>query len=116
MSNVYPGVVQKGQKRAASLGFPTVNIPFFERRISGIYIAKVVYDNEQYKAAAFVDEKRHILEAHILDANPDLYGKEIMIELIEKIRDNQQFGDDDALKFAIAGDIGRVRKYFEKKV
>ena len=116
MSNVYTGIVQEGQRRAAALGFPTVNIPCTDVNVSGIYIAYVIFQNKQYPAAAFVDQKRRILEAHVLDANLDLYGKEITIGLLEKIRDNQQFENDETLKFAIAEDIGKVRKYFERKI
>lgn len=110
----FKGVVQKGAKRAAALGYPTVNIPLDERNASGIYAARVLFEGTEHPAAAFADQKRKVLEAHMLDANLDLYGKEITIELLKKIRDNESFDDDAALCAAIASDVAAIREYFSK--
>ena len=108
----YTGIVQKGTKRAAELGFPTVNILLADSSVSGIYAAKVSVGGEEYIAAAFADQKRNVLEAHVLDFSDELYGKEVTIELCKKIRGNVQFSDDAALRAAIEGDIAKVRAYF----
>ncbi|MBI4079950.1 riboflavin kinase [Candidatus Kaiserbacteria bacterium] len=112
----YKGVVQKGTKRAAALGFPTVNTPLDDKEVSGIYAARVTVDDKLYNAAAFADQTRNVLEAHILDADLELYGKEITIELHKKIRESESFDDDNALRAAIAGDIQKVRAYFSTLV
>ena len=108
----YKGIVQKGTKRAAALGFPTVNIALDDPHVSGIYAAQVVAHGKSYAAAAFADQIRKVLEAHILDSDFHLYGKEISIELLKKIRDDKQFENDDNLRAAIADDIEKVRTYF----
>ena len=113
MEKVYIGIVQKGTKRAASLGFPTVNIPLLDGDVSGVYAARVTVSGEEYFAAAFADQKRKVLEAHVLDFSGELYGKEITIELCKKIRDNMEFPDDTTLRAAIEGDIVIVRAYFK---
>jgi len=82
--------------------------------LSGIYVALVTVEGKTYQAAAFADHERSILEAHILDFSDDLYGKGITIELLEKIRDNKRFENDDDLRAAIADDIKRVRESFSK--
>ncbi|MBI2612955.1 riboflavin kinase [Candidatus Kaiserbacteria bacterium] len=112
----FSGTVQKGTKRAAALGFPTVNIPLDDSAVSGIYAAQVVVGGKSYDAAAFADQTRSVLEAHILDTDLDLYGKEITVELLKKIRDNKEFEDDDALRTAIADDVAKVRTYFSESV
>jgi len=112
MEKAYTGVVQKGTKRGAALGFPTVNISLGDPDVSGIYVAVVRTGGKEYHAAAFADQKRKLLEAHILDARIDLYGKEITIELLKKIRDNKFFESDDELRAAIAEDIAKIREYF----
>ncbi|OGG63468.1 hypothetical protein A3C21_02110 [Candidatus Kaiserbacteria bacterium RIFCSPHIGHO2_02_FULL_59_21] len=109
----FSGVVQKGTKRAASLGYPTVNIPLDDASVSGIYAARVAVGDARYLAAAFADPTRRVLEAHIIDASPDLYGKEITIELIENLRDSATFESDDTLRAAIADDVQKVREYFK---
>ena len=67
--------------------------------------ARVVLDGALYKAAAFADPSRTLLEAHLLDFADDAYGKEITVELLEKIRDAHRFENDEMLKAAIASDV-----------
>ncbi len=110
--NTYKGVVEKGTKRAAGLGFPTVNIPLTGSD-DGIYAARVMVGKQNFIAAAFADQKRKVLEAHLLDFADDLYGKEVTIKLEKKIRESQVFDTDTALHTAIASDVYFVRKYFE---
>ena len=110
--HVFSGVVQKGTRRAAELGFPTVNIPLENAGVSGVYASRVKVGVQEYGAAAFADPERKVLEAYLLDFAGDLYGKEITIELHDKIRDSQQFSDDSMLRSAIANDVAKVREHF----
>ena len=111
----YKGIVQKGTKRAAELGFPTVNIPLESADISGIYAARVKAEGKELFAAAFADPERKVLEAYLFDFAGDLYGKEITVELFEKIRESELFSDDVALKKSVDNDIARVREYFKNR-
>ena len=110
------GVVQQGTKRAAALGFPTINIPFASSEASGVYAACVRLENTKHVAAAFADPERGVLEAHLLDfPTQELYGKKVVIELHEKIRDSARFDSDERLRAAIADDVSRVRDYFKQR-
>lgn len=104
------GMVQRGQGRGAALGYPTANIPLEDMSVSGVYAARVHVDGKEYDAAVFADPARKILEAHILDFSSDLYGKEIEIELLDRIRESKSFENDEDLKKAIAEDIEAVRQ------
>ena len=106
------GIVQKGIRRGTVLGFPTINIPLDDTAVSGIFAARVIVDGEAHNAAAFADPSRKILEAYILDAHLDLYGKEVSIELCKKIRESSTFEDEGALKAAIDDDVKSVRLFF----
>jgi len=108
----YTGRVQKGDRRGTALGFPTANIAVPYMELSGIYVARVLVEGKEYGAGAFADQERGVLEAHLLDFSGDLYGKEITIRLLKKIRDSMRFSDDTALRAAIADDVARVRIYF----
>jgi riboflavin kinase/FMN adenylyltransferase len=112
--SIFKGNVIEGSQRAGFLGYPTVNIPLSDESISGIYIGEVTALGNKYPAAIFADGKRKILEAYLLDFSGDLYGKEITIELFEKIRENETFENDTALQKAIASDVALVREYFKK--
>lgn len=108
----YAGIVHKGKGSGRKLGFPTLNIPLAGEPLSGIYAARVKVGEEWYEAAAYADPARGILEAHVLDFSHDLYGWQIEIEILEKLRESRRFADDTALARAIRGDIARVRAYF----
>jgi len=111
----FTGIVQKGAKRAAELGFATINIPLGTASVSGVYAAKVNVEGKEYTAAVFADPGRGILEAHMLDFPPqDLYGKEATIELFEKLRDGMRFDNDEVLRSTIADDVKRTRMHFER--
>src|SRR3989338_8656612 len=111
----YTGSVKRGQGRATAFGFPTANIPLEDDSISGIYAARVKIGDAEYIATVFADPKRKILEVHLLDFSGELDGKEITIELCEKIRESKKFADDAKLREAIASDIVKVREYFTKE-
>ena len=111
----YSGIVQKGAQRGMALGFPTVNIPLDDTSVSGIYAATVKVGEEEYEAAAYADQKRKLLEAHLLDFSADLYGWNIKIELLKKIRENKKFKDDASLRTAIVKDLIAVQAYFRNR-
>lgn len=117
MKHTYRGIVVRGEGKGAALGFPTANIALDDDSVSGIYAARVrVATNEEpYMAAVYADQKRKLLEAHILDFSDALYGMEIEITLLKKIRDGMQFKHDAALRAAIAEDNAKIRAYFAKK-
>lgn len=112
--STYTGIVGKGTQRAATLGYSTINIPLDDTSVSGIYAAKVKVGEEEYEAAAYADQKRKVLEAHLLDFSKNLYGWNVTIELLKKIRDHKKFTDDQSLRKAIAGDIAKIKEYFTK--
>ncbi len=111
---VYTGIVQKGDKRAAALGFPTVNIPLEDANVSGIYAARVKVGEEKYDGVAYADPRRKQLEVHLFDFSADLYGWNITIELFKKIRESKKFADDASLCEAISQDVVSVREYFAR--
>ena len=110
----YTGIVQKGAGRSAALGFPTINIPLDDANASGIYAARVKVGEEEYEAAVYADQKRKLLEAHLLDFSKDLYGWNVGIELLKKIRESEKFTDETLLRKAIARDVVSVREYFAR--
>ncbi len=111
--DTYIGIVEAGSHRAKSLGYPTINIPLTDTAVSGIYAALVKAGEEEYEAVAFADQRRKLLEAHIFDFAKDLYGWNVKITLIKKMRENKKFTDDMKLKEAIMSDVAAVRAHFK---
>ncbi len=108
----FSGTVIRGSQRAASLGYPTINLGIDNMNVDGIFASTVTIDGREHIAAAFADPLRGLLEAYILDITEDFYGREAKIVLHKKIRRNQHFATDELLKDAIASDVKEVRAYF----
>lgn len=112
--DIFTGIVQAGSKSAAALGYPTINIPLTDEGVSGIYAALVKVGDEEYEAVAYADQKKKLLEAHIFDFSKDLYGWNVKIRLLKRIREHRKFTSDTEQKEVIDGDIRAVRAYFRK--
>ncbi len=109
----YIGIIQRGSKRAAALGYPTINIPLDDEGVSGVYAAVVKIGEEEYEAAAYADRRRKILEAHLLDFSKDLYGWNVKIRLVKKVREYRKFKNSTEQKETIDEDVAKVREYFK---
>jgi len=105
---VFKGIVQKGGEYGRRLGFPTANIPLTDSDVSGIFAAKVRVEGKEFVAAVYADQRNNVLEAHLLDFEGDLYGKELEIELRDRIREDRQFETEEEAKTAIADDVRKV--------
>lgn len=105
----YSGIVAGGSAKANALGYPTANIPLADD-ISGIYAARVRVNDTDYASVAFADPSRGVLEAHLFDFSGNLYGKEITVSLVKKIRDTKSFADDESLRAAMNEDATEARR------
>jgi riboflavin kinase/FMN adenylyltransferase len=111
------GQVSKGDSRGKTLGFPTANIVPEQGQAlpaDGVYAVRVHVDDRTYHAVAniglrptFGSEDR-LLETHLLGFNGDLYGQEIEIEFIDRLRDEIRFPDAEELKSQMARDAERA--------
>jgi riboflavin kinase/FMN adenylyltransferase len=54
-------------------------------------------------------ENRRTFEAHILDFDADLYGRELCVELVERVRGTNQFDSAAALARQMEADCERIR-------
>jgi riboflavin kinase / FMN adenylyltransferase len=111
--NTFTGIVQKGVRRGTELGYPTANIPLRDT-VTGVYAATIKIGEEEFEAATFADPRRAVLEAYILDFDKDIYGYNVTIRLLKKIRNSKSFDNDKMLRAAIARDIKHVREFFSR--
>ncbi len=118
------GNVQKGAGRGKGLGIPTANLAIWEERAYpavGVYACMVEFDGGRNKAVAnigfrptFDDElQMPVIEAHILDFQGELYGKELKLEFVDRLRDEMRFSGPEALLEQIERDILRARSLLE---
>ncbi len=111
----FTGDVVKGNGAGARLGFPTANIPLNDASCSGIYAGTVEIEGKSFPAAIYADQRRNLLESHLLDFSEDLYGKHIAVTLIEKLREDKSFNDIESLVRQIGEDVNAARSFFAEK-
>jgi riboflavin kinase/FMN adenylyltransferase len=108
------GTVVAGDARGGTLGFPTANLrlePELLVPAYGIYAGAAA----GHRAAISIGTNPHYggeerrVEAHLLDFSGDLYGRRLVIELWERLRDEQSFESEDALIEQIEHDVERTR-------
>ncbi len=119
------GTVIKGKGIGSRIGFPTANLdPHNEvRPPSGVYATRVNIHGRSYNGAAFVANPTDaqttpsgfILEVHILDFEENLYGEDIEVFFIQKMRDVRRFASRMLLKDQIARDVQEIRAVLEKE-
>ncbi|MBI3911863.1 MAG: bifunctional riboflavin kinase/FAD synthetase [Armatimonadetes bacterium] len=113
------GRVLPGDARGRELGFPTANLELLEPQLlpaDGVYVAVVTWDGEKHLAVVnlgvrpTVGGSRRTLEAHLLDFEGDVYGRELTLYFCHRLRDEQRFPSLDALKEQIARDVEVARQ------
>ncbi len=102
------GTVVHGQHLGNKIGFPTANILINDSLklipADGVYAVLVNYNNEKLKGMMnigyrpTVDGLHHKLEVHLLDFNKNLYGEELEIHFVKRLRDEKKFSSVDDLK------------------
>lgn len=119
------GEVVPGDGRGRTIGIPTANLSTWSQRVipkAGVYVTRAIVDGCSWGSVANVGvrptfENQPVLprvETHILDYSKDLYGKEIGLDFIGRLRDEQRFPSVPALVEQIQRDISRAREELEK--
>jgi riboflavin kinase/FMN adenylyltransferase len=112
------GRVQPGSRLGAQLGFPTANVPLERRRapVNGIFAVRVngVAGDARAGVASLgtrptVGGTEALLEAHLFDFEGDLYGCEIEVEFVARLRDEERFASLEALTQQMERDAAEAR-------
>ena len=112
------GVVVKGDGRGKGLGFPTANIAPKHAIIpaDGVYAVRLYARDRLYDGIANIglrptfNKKVLAIEVHVFDFNEDLYGEEVSLYFVKKIREEKKFRSADALVTQIRSDIAAARE------
>ncbi len=102
---IITGVVQEGKKMARTLGFPTANIACPLGLNEGVYaaITQLSTDSKKWRSLAYL--KDGILEVYLIDADLDLYGSTITVQLTKFIRSPIPFTTAEAMQAQIQQDL-----------
>lgn len=110
----FTGIVKKGAERGKQLGFPTANFDLPENVADGIYLGLANDKPSLVFIGAnetFGETNRHA-EAYLLDFNENLYGQQIVVELVKKLRDNKKFDSQELLVDQMRHDEQVAREFF----
>ena len=108
------GSVEHGDHRGHELGFPTANVNPRDEALppDGVYAVRTSFGPGVVNIGmrpTFSGKSRR-LEVHIFEIDQSLYGQEIEVEFVQKLRDERKFASVDALKKQIADDAQAARK------
>jgi riboflavin kinase/FMN adenylyltransferase len=112
------GEVVRGAQRGRCLGFPTANLEVrAERAIpaNGIYAVYAVLGKERYQGVANVgvrpsfDNGERTVETYLLDFEADIYGCDLVVEFVQRLRPEKRFTDIRDLVAQIERDIVEAR-------
>ncbi len=114
------GKVVTGDQRGRSLGYPTANLKLLGTHMAipafGVYAGFVKVGEKRYDAMINVGDNPTFanqetrLEVHLFDFSGDLYGQEIRVELLLRIRGEKKFSSLDKLKEQLQEDDKMIRK------
>ena len=116
------GPVIEGDRRGRTLGFPTANLALdgdLALPLDGIYATWAVVDGRRHPSATNVGVRptfggvQRIVEAYLLDFDADLYGKQLTLEFVRRLRDEVAFPDIGSLVAQMKLDVDNARSVLD---
>ena len=116
------GEVVPGDQRGRTIGFPTANLAVPDDIMipgSGVYAVRVRIGADEFGGVVNIGNRptfggeESVVEAHVLDYAGDLYGRQISLEFVERLRSEQKFAGIDELVVAIEKDVEKARQVLE---
>ncbi len=119
------GTVIRGRQQGRDLGWPTANIPVPPERVippDGVYSARVSHGQGVDDAIAYIGTRptfgagERLIEVNLLDQVRELYGRELVVQFIERLRGDHAFASASDLSTQIAQDVDRARMSLRRSV
>ena len=116
------GKIIKGDELGRKIGYPTANLKIFEKYKlkpqNGVYLTRTRLKKQTYFGMMnigirpTISAKNNQIETHLFDFNGNLYGHEMTLEILEKIREEKKFKSIEKLKIQLDID----KKYCQKLI
>jgi riboflavin kinase/FMN adenylyltransferase len=116
------GLVVHGRGRGREIGVPTANLQTGNELVPphGVYATIMTVDGTFHSGITNVGirptfgETDLAIETHLLDFQGDLYGRDVRLSFVQRLRDERRFADVDALRSQIAADQRRAERLFSR--
>jgi len=114
------GIVRQGERLGRRLGFPTANVETAPGKVlpRGVFAARAWVGERTHPAVVNVGTRPTLgggalrLEAHLIGFSGELYGHELRLVFLKKLREERAFADLEALRTQIARDLEAARRFF----
>ena len=114
------GTVIEGKRLGRTLGFPTANLKLNELSplflANGVYAVRIKYKTVIYNGMVNIgirptfEQHELTIEVNLFDFSDDLYGQDLTLFFIDRIRDEMKFPNIEALKHQISLDKKRIQE------
>ncbi len=118
------GRVTIGTGRGIGLGFPTANLDIDSEQAlpaEGVYATWAYIDDKAYQSMTNIGKRptfggsERTIEVYVINYYSDLYGRELKIDIIERLRDEKKFDTADELKKQITEDVKQGRAILDSQ-
>lgn len=117
----YSGKVISGRKIGREIGYPTANLDVDRGyrliETSGVYATYVDLEGKEYKSMTYIGKRPTIddsledtIEVYLMDFDGDLYGKEVKVRFVKRMRGEMKFDSLDMLRQQLVADEKNVRE------
>lgn len=114
------GRVIEGNKLGRKLGFPTANLDIETEQLppGGVYAVRATLNGEWLPAVANLGHRPTVagagaplsLEVHLIDFSGEIYGRDMEVSFVARLRQEQKFAGIDELRRQIAADLEEARR------
>ena len=117
------GTVIEGSQIGRTIGFPTANIASDDELLPapGVYAVRARIDQDgpwrpgiaNLGTRPTFNKSDFLIEVHLLDFQGDLYGREVQVGFVERLRDEQRFDNAEALTVQLRADADAARRLLQ---
>lgn len=112
------GTVVHGEERGRLLGFPTANLSEVSTLLpeEGVYCGFGIVGEQRYPAAIHIganptfENSEKKVEVHLIGFSEEIYGQQLQIEFLERLRETETFSDVETLKAQLVIDVETAKK------
>ena len=119
---IVKGQVVPGDGRGKTIGIPTANLALWMERAlpkTGVYVSQAMVNGQTFGAVTNVgvrptftsNQDMPLVETHLLNFSDEIYGQEIQLNFIHRLRDEQRFPNVQALVDQITQDVTHAKSY-----
>lgn len=116
------GRVVRGEHRGQALGWPTANLRLPQDRVipaDGVYATTTLWNKRAYESVSYIGTRptfgpgKRLLEVYLLDERAELYGHDIRVLFVERMRGDLSFRTPEELSARIQADVCLAREAFK---